>query len=397
MRKRAVPLARMASLSSDPSILTPNLDHPLVHQRVKIIGLNLQEEQYNVPAGIDVGWVESFDESFGLYRVVVHTTILLLDATNLAAFPRLDGNREFMKKEVANNAMAQDDRIFTDPVTGREHKFASCNNMDCTLWGITKIDQVSPSTVATWEHAVGAKLGVGDPTYCPRLHQCKRCHDAYYCSTECQTLHWEYHKPTCKTGKQCHRIEKMMRTNLLANYLLFENYYFFATKAAIGNTKPRMIVRFCCENRLTLEELTVDNLVMDDSFRLQANTIHAFAQLLETSHKDAVGGVEESPYSVALSNGRSYDPVTQCVFVIELANETAVHVKSFIIDRMDTSLTRKEIIAAEVTRMQAEGIIEMGLMGWRRSHTGSATRVKKIKPNAKCPCGSGKKIKKCCR
>ena len=29
--------------------------------------------------------------------------------------------------------------------------------------------------------------------------------------------------------------------------------------------------------------------------------------------------------------------------------------------------------------------------------TGVADKAKKIKPNAKCPCGSGKKYKKCCR
>lgn len=35
-----------------------------------------------------------------------------------------------------------------------------------------------------------------------RLLQCSACKDIYYCSQECQRLHWPKHKPTCRLGKK---------------------------------------------------------------------------------------------------------------------------------------------------------------------------------------------------
>jgi hypothetical protein len=53
----------------------------------------------------------------------------------------------------------------------------------------------------------------------PAAHQCAKCLRNFYCSKECQTSHWQYHKHGCKTPAQTLVFDAQLRSKFY-NYLL---------------------------------------------------------------------------------------------------------------------------------------------------------------------------------
>ena len=378
----------MASLSN-PEIYCVNNDDPLVlvHSKVKITGLNLQAV-HNLPEGLDVGWVESLDESTGLYNVRIGIKNFLLDGSNLTII-RLDPNSEDNKDRVNNDAIIKDDYTITDFETGRRHRVMSCALMSCKNWGITKIKKMSSSTKKkkNLDEAMAT-----DPGYMEVILQCNRCREAIYCSAKHQTEHWKYHKNVCKVAEQNQRIEKLYRTNLLMNYCLFETHRKFQKETS----SDRIIIRLCVESVYELEQITCENLVKETQFRIQVNSIEAFQTLLEHSQANVPGGVEESPYLLSLQNARTYRPSNQCVIVVELEDDKGLKVKTFVVDEIQTDLTKIQIVEAEIEKMMEQGVEFDEGGGKMQSSNENKKKPRKTKPNEKCPCGSGKKYKKCC-
>ena len=340
---------------------------------------------HNLPEGLDVGWVESLDESTGLYNVRIGIKNFLLDGSNLTII-RLDPNSEDNKDQVNNNAIIKDNYMITDFETGRRHRVMSCALMSCKNWGITKIKKMSSST----KKAIHLDETMAtDPGYMEDILQCNRCREAIYCSAKHQTEHWKYHKDVCKVAEQNQRIEKLYRTNLLMNYCLFETHRKFQKETS----SDRIIIRLCVESVYELEQITRENFVKDRvQFRFLANSIEAFQTLLERSQSN----VEESPYLLSLQLARTYRSSNQCVLVVELADDKGVKVKSFVVDEIQTDLTKMQMYEAEVEKMMEQGVEFDEGGGKMQSSNENKKKPRKTKPNEKCPCGSGKKYKKCC-
>ncbi len=75
--------------------------------------------------------------------------------------------------------------------------FPICDDPECAVAGTQLVQQV----LHMIEEEHGPGVAISKCVVCGKTEQirhCGRCEGARYCSTECQRLHWLYHKKACK-------------------------------------------------------------------------------------------------------------------------------------------------------------------------------------------------------
>ena len=204
-------------------MLDPEPSHLLCHD-VEFVGLAARAD-LNGQQGVTF----SFDAAKGRYGVLVKGERVSVKSNNLRLYehPPLT--------DVALRRAREDPFTYyiVSPKIGCQMRH--CANFKCGALGI-----VMGASSLKEAHNLSYKL----------LQTCSICHEAVYCSRDCQKKHWEFHKLVCDAGKDMHKIYKFFSKDQEANGLLCG----YADEDANGMHKRRMI-HFVCPDSATLKNL----------------------------------------------------------------------------------------------------------------------------------------------
>ena len=279
---------------------------PLLDKSVEVFGLKGRADLNG-----ETGTAFCFDQDSGRYGVLIKGERVKVKPDNLRA----------VEYNVSEQALAREQEDPHVPILSCDElgmHMQHCANFECGKMSfVVGADSVRQAS----------RLARGDDM----LKLCAGCQEAAYCSKECQTAHWKWHKKTCHVARDMRTLTKAFSKDADLNRVLRG----YADEYAGGMDKRRMI-HFRCPNAETIKMLSDKQALREGGVEVDISYEPIADLRIHVKSMMQCPG-DNSIWKTALDQTEHYDVASQISVAVSAPRATSrgeIHVKPMLIPRL---------------------------------------------------------------